>query len=48
MQDDEVKFNVLDAMRHPVESDTCFMNETVEAIVSSQSSFINPLKASLI
>ena len=31
-----------------MESDTCFMKETVEAIVSSQSGFINPLKASLI
>ena len=37
MQDDEVKFNVLEAMRHSVESDTCFMIETVEALVSSQS-----------
>ena len=35
VQDDEVEFNVFEAMRHPTESDTCFMIETVEAIVSS-------------
>ena len=35
VQDDEVKFNVFKAMRHPVESYTCFMVETIEAIVSS-------------
>ena len=35
MQDDKVKFNVFEAVRHPIESDTCFMSETVEAIVSS-------------
>ena len=35
MQDDEVKFNVFEAVRHPIESDTCFVVEIVEAIVSS-------------
>ena len=35
MQDDEVKFNVFEAMRHPTESDTCFIVETLKAIVSS-------------
>ena len=29
VQEDEVKFNVFEAMRHPKESDTCFMTETV-------------------
>ena len=48
MQEDEVKFNVFQAMRHPTESDTCFMAEIVEAIVSSQSGFIDPLEASLV
>ena len=48
MQDDEVKFNVFEAVRHSAESDTCFMTETVEAIVSSQSGLINPLGASLV
>ena len=48
VQDDEVKFNVFEVVRHPMESDTCFMTETVEAIVSSQSGLINPLEASLV
>ena len=47
MQEDEVKFNMFEAMRHLAESDTCFMIETVEAIVSSQSGLIDPLEASL-
>ena len=37
VQDDEVKFNVFEAVRHLAKSDTCFMIETVEAIMSSQS-----------
>ena len=48
MQDDEVKFNVFEAMRHLEKSDTCFMIETVEAIVSSQSGLIDPLETSLV
>ena len=48
VQDDEVKFNVFEAVKHLAESDTCFMTETVEAIVSSQSGLINPLEASLV
>ena len=47
MQEDEVKFNVFEAVRHPTESDTCFMAEIVEAIVSSQSGLTDPLEASL-
>ena len=35
-------------MRHPSESDACFMIETVEAIVPSQSGLIDPSKASLV
>ena len=42
VQDDEVKFNVFDAIRHPVESDSCFMIETMEAIVSSQRGLTDP------
>ena len=34
-------------MRHPAESDTCFIVETVEAIVSSQSGLIDHLEANL-
>ena len=48
MQEDEVKFNVFKAMRHLVESDTCFIVETVEAIASSQSGLTDPLEASLV
>ena len=44
VQDDEVKFNVFEAVRHPTESDTCFMIETIEAIVSSQSGPTDPLE----
>ena len=48
VQEDEVKFNVFEAVRHSAESDACFMIEIVEAIVSSQSGFNDPLEASLV
>ena len=48
VQDDEVKFNLFEAMRHPAESDTCFIVETVEAIVFIQSSLTDPLETSLV
>ena len=48
VQDDEVTFNVFKAMRHPTESDACFLVETVEAIVSNQSGPTDPLEASLV
>ena len=48
MQEDEVKFNVFKAVRHPAESDMCFIVETVEAIVSSQSGLTDHLEASLV
>ena len=48
MQDDEVKFNVFEVVRHPAESDTCFMIKVVEAIVSSHSGLIDPLETSLV
>ena len=48
VQDDEVKFNVFEAVRHSTESDTCFTVEIVEAIVSSQSGLIDPLETSLV
>ena len=48
VQEDEVKFNVFEAVRHSEESDTCFMTVTVEAIVSSQSGLTDPLEASLV
>ena len=48
VQEDEVKFNVFEVVRHLAESDTCFMTETVKAIVSSQSGLTDPLEASLV
>ena len=35
VQDDEVRFSVFNAVRHPAESNACFMIEAVEAIVPS-------------
>ena len=48
VQEEEVKFNVFEAVRHPAESDTCFMVEMVEAIVFSQSGLTDPLETSLV
>ena len=48
VQEEEVKFNVFEAVRHPAESDTCFMAEIVEAILSSQSGLTDPLETSLV
>ena len=48
MQDDEVNFNIFKSMRHLIKSDTCFLLETVEAVVSNQSGLIDPLEASLV
>ena len=41
VQDYEVRFSVFNAVRHPAESDACFMIEAVEAIVPSQSGLID-------
>ena len=43
-----MKFNVFEAVRHPAESDTCFMVDIVEAIVSNQSGLTDPLETSLV
>ena len=48
VQDDEVKFSVFNVVRHPAESDACFMIEAVEAIVPSQSGLTGPFEASLV
>ena len=48
VREDEVQFNVFEAVRHLEERDTCFMAEIVEAIVSSQSGLTDPLEASLV
>ena len=47
VQDDEVRFSVLNVVRHLAKSDACFMIEAVEAIMSSQSGFTDLLEASL-
>ena len=39
---------MFEVVRHPAESDTRFMIETVEAIVFSQSSLTDPLETSLV
>ena len=46
VQDDEVRFSVFNAVRHPAESDACFMIEAVEAKVPSHSGLTDPLEAS--
>ena len=48
VRDNEVDFNVFKDMRHPTKSDECFLVETVEPIMSSQSGPIDPLEASLV
>ena len=48
MRDDEVRFSIFIAVRHPAESDACFMIEAVEAIVPSHSGLTNPLEASIV
>ena len=48
VQDDEVTFNVFKVMRHPIESNACFLVEIVKAIVSGQSGPTDPLEASLV
>ena len=42
MQDEEVTFNVFNAINHPMGSESCFKIDIVEAIVSSQKDHIDP------
>ena len=48
VRDDEVRFSVFNAIRHPAESDACFMIEELEAIMPSQIGLIDPLEANLV
>ena len=48
VQDEEVTFNVLNPMKHPMESENCFKVDIVEAIVSNQKGHIDPLETSLV
>ena len=45
VKDNEVRLSVFNVVRHPLESDTCFMIEAIEAIVSSQSGLTGPLES---
>ena len=47
VQDEEVRFNVFNVVRHLAESDVCLMIDAMEAIVSSQSGLTSPLETSL-
>ena len=47
VQEDELWFSVFNVVRHPIESDACFMIEAMEAIVSSQIGLTDPLETSL-
>ena len=48
VQDEEVKFSVFRAIRHPVKSDSCYHIETIEAIVSNHEDTDDPLETSLL
>ena len=48
VQDEEMTFYVFNAIKHPMESESCFKVDIVEAIVSTQKDHINPLETSLI
>ena len=48
VQDEEVTFNVFNSMKHPMEVESCFLVDIVEAMVSSQKGHIYPLETTLI
>ena len=48
LQDEEVRFNVFRAIRHPAESDSCYRIENIEAIVSNHEDIDGPLETSLL
>ena len=48
IQDEEVTFNVFNAMKHLMERKSCFRVNIVEAIVSSQKGQIATLETSLV
>ena len=45
---DEVTFNVFNAIKHPMESESCFKVDIVEVVVYSQKDHIDPFETSLI
>ena len=48
VQEEEVTFNVFNAIKHPNENDSCFSTDVVEAIVSSKVGQIDPLETTLL
>ena len=48
VQNEEVTFNVFNAIKHPMENESCCRVDIMEAIVSSQKDHIDPLETSLI
>ena len=48
VQDDEVTFNVFNALKYPAVSDNCFRLDMIEVIVSIQADHSDPLKTSLV
>ena len=48
VQDEEVAFNMFNAIKHPMESESYFRVDIVEAIVSSQKDHTDSLETSLI
>ena len=48
VEDEEATFNVFNSMKHPIESDSCFRVDIVEAIVSSKKGHIYHLETSLV
>ena len=48
VQDDVGGFSVFNVVRHPTESNACFMIEGIQTIVSSQSGLTDPLETSLV
>ena len=46
-QEEEVTFNVFNAIKHPRDTDSCFQVDMLEAIVSSQLVPLEPLETSL-
>ena len=48
VQDKEVTFNVFNAMKHPMKSESCFRVDIVEAIMSIKKGHIDSLETSLV
>ena len=47
VKDEEVRFSVFRAIRHPVESDSCYCIENIEAIVSHHEDIDDSLESLL-